>query len=167
MSSDNSLNPSKIDSASAEEPPSILPTPFLAPEEEAKLAFEELGETEELKKHNLDALRQMISEAPEEDRIEDTSDDNLIRFLRGKKHNVEKVCTYVLYPVMRILFDKHILVLVCVILCKCSYSILHSISNNMGLICLLYNIMIAIIMLFVCCYHCFLDGGSSILVDLL
>ena len=58
--------------------------PLDLPEELALVAKEELNETPDLRQEALDNLRQLISELPK-DRLEDTSDANLIRFLRSKK----------------------------------------------------------------------------------
>jgi hypothetical protein len=54
------------------------------PEDLLKIAFEELGETKEIRKEKLIELRELINNLPDEEyKLEDTSDKNLIRFLRG------------------------------------------------------------------------------------
>jgi hypothetical protein len=53
-------------------------------------AFRELGETEASRNEALQDLRRRIEELPVEERIQDTSDRNLIRFIRARKYNPEK-----------------------------------------------------------------------------
>lgn len=67
------------------------------PEDLLKIAFEELGETKEIRKEKLIELRELISKLPnEEDKLDDTSDKNLIRFLRGILITL-LTCIYLLY----------------------------------------------------------------------
>lgn len=54
------------------------------------IAYREFQETSELREQKLDELRSMIAQLPEEQRIADLSDKNLIRFIRGRKYNMEK-----------------------------------------------------------------------------
>jgi hypothetical protein len=60
------------------------------PKELQEVAFEEFGETEELRTSQLLALREEINQLPEIDRLTDTGDVNLIRFLRSRKFDIEK-----------------------------------------------------------------------------
>lgn len=57
-----------------------------------KLAFDEFGETIELRTTSLNNLRDKIAllDNPE-DKIKDTSDENLIRFLRARKYDMDRV----------------------------------------------------------------------------
>src|SRR4051812_40802652 len=63
--------------------------PLDLPPDLVDVAFREFGETPELRSQKLFELKQRIAELPDEDRISDTSDLNLIRFLRGRKYNVD------------------------------------------------------------------------------
>lgn len=56
------------------------------------IAFNEFGETTALRHAKLQELREMIDNVKNvEDRIQNTSDVNLIRFLRARKYDLEKV----------------------------------------------------------------------------
>jgi hypothetical protein len=70
--------------------PTLLIIPMELPEELKQIAFDELGETPEIREATLVELRRRILELPEQDRIEDLRDANLIRYLRGRKFNVDK-----------------------------------------------------------------------------
>jgi len=62
----------------------------LSPELEA-IAFSEFGETNELRDSSLIELRQRIQALPDvSDRLVDSSDRSLIRFLRSRKFDIEK-----------------------------------------------------------------------------
>lgn len=63
--------------------------PLDLPEDLKEIAFRELGETPEVRREKLVELRGRISMLPEEDRISDTTDRNLIRFLRGRKYDID------------------------------------------------------------------------------
>lgn len=57
----------------------------------AKIALDDFGETPTLRRQALLDLRQLITELPDpNDRLEDVSDSNLIRFIRGRKYDLEK-----------------------------------------------------------------------------
>ena len=60
------------------------------PDDLAKIAFREFGETPYLRNIKIKDLSNAISNLPIEDRINDLSSSNLVRFLRGKKYNMEK-----------------------------------------------------------------------------
>ena len=63
--------------------------PLDLPADLIDIAFKEFGETKELRARKLFQLKQLIADLPEEDRIPDTSDVNLIRFLRGRKYDMD------------------------------------------------------------------------------
>eukprot|EP01038_Epipyxis_sp_PR26KG_P005726 gene5726-7909_t len=52
-------------------------------------ALEQLGETPELRDRSLRKLRSLIEKLPKEEQLANRSDENLIRFLRGKKFDVK------------------------------------------------------------------------------
>lgn len=54
----------------------------------AKIALADFNETDESRQTALVELRRKISELPPADRIADTSDENLVRFLRAKKYDM-------------------------------------------------------------------------------
>jgi len=56
----------------------------------AKMAFDEFGETPSSRLEALNELRNRINSLPENDRLKDTSDANIIRFLRARKMDVDK-----------------------------------------------------------------------------
>lgn len=56
----------------------------------AELAFTNYGETTENRKKLLDQLKTRLEALPEEDRLHDLSDQNLIRFLRCRKFDLER-----------------------------------------------------------------------------
>ena len=56
----------------------------------ADLVDNDLGETPQKRLVAIKAFRESILQLPANNRIEDLSDENLIRFLRGKKYNMEK-----------------------------------------------------------------------------
>lgn len=57
----------------------------------AKIAYEEFGETSELRKQAIIELRQKIEcLSNPNDRLIDTSDRNLIRFIRSRKYNIDE-----------------------------------------------------------------------------
>ena len=56
---------------------------------QAAIAFEEYGETEEMRRSGLSKLRSLILALPEEDRLNDLGDANLIRFLRCRKFDID------------------------------------------------------------------------------
>jgi hypothetical protein len=65
--------------------------PLDLPKELQELAFQELGETIENRTIALEKLRLKINEhSNEKERLKDTTDRNLIRFLRTKKYDIEK-----------------------------------------------------------------------------
>ena len=65
----------------------------------AKIAFEDFGETPERRQQALIDLRKRIAELPnEKDRLEDVSDVNLIRFIRGRKYDLEKALETTIAP---------------------------------------------------------------------
>jgi hypothetical protein len=55
-----------------------------------EFAFQRYGETPETRKQKLAEMRQQISALPSQDQIKDTSDKNLIRFLRVRKFRVNE-----------------------------------------------------------------------------
>jgi hypothetical protein len=65
--------------------------PLDLPPELAKIAYDDFGETPEVRRQALTDLRKRIAELPDQkDRLEDVSDANLIRFVRGRKYNLDK-----------------------------------------------------------------------------
>ena len=56
----------------------------------ATVAFNLYGETKELRKTSLTELRNRIKALPSNDQLDDTSDYNLIRFLRFRKYDLDK-----------------------------------------------------------------------------
>lgn len=60
------------------------------PSELQQIAFEEFGETSEKRVEYIAELRRRILLLPENDRITDLSEKNLLRFLRGRKFNLDK-----------------------------------------------------------------------------
>lgn len=66
------------------------------PEDLKRMAMEEFGEeTVEQRRIALDTLRARLMELPEDERLSDMSDKSLIRYIRGKKYNVEKAFSVV------------------------------------------------------------------------
>jgi hypothetical protein len=59
------------------------------PEDLKEFAFQRYGETPETRVQKLQEMRELIANLPPEDRIEDVSDVNLIRFLRVRKFVVK------------------------------------------------------------------------------
>ena len=51
---------------------------------------EQLGETPEVRTAALAALREKIAQLPQADRIENTSDNHMIRFLRARKFDIDE-----------------------------------------------------------------------------
>ena len=65
--------------------------PLDLPEDLAKIAFETFGETPKTRRAALIELRKKIGELPDEkDRLVDTSDANLIRYIRGRKYDLAR-----------------------------------------------------------------------------
>jgi hypothetical protein len=64
--------------------------PLEIPEPLRTIAREDLGETPEVRCKALQELRSKIAALPESDRLADVSDQNLIRFLRCRKYDMEK-----------------------------------------------------------------------------
>ncbi len=64
--------------------------PLEVPEHLRAIARDELGETPEVRARALQELRTRIAALPESDRLADVSDQNLIRFLRCRKYDMEK-----------------------------------------------------------------------------
>ena len=65
--------------------------PLELPESLKKMAFEDFGETTETRKAALIELRKRIGELPDEkDRMVNTTDANLIRYIRGRKYDLDK-----------------------------------------------------------------------------
>jgi hypothetical protein len=60
------------------------------PEELRQSAYDKYGETEESKLAAVEALRERIRALPLEDQLDDQSSDNLIRFIRVRKYNLDK-----------------------------------------------------------------------------
>lgn len=60
------------------------------PADLVKRAKEELGETPKRLRDVLDTLRARIAALPPHDRLEDVSDANLVRFVRGRKYRIER-----------------------------------------------------------------------------
>ena len=56
----------------------------------ARMAYEAMGETREKRREAIGALRAAIASQPQEDRLADTTDANLIRFVRGCKYDMAK-----------------------------------------------------------------------------
>ena len=56
----------------------------------AKQALEEFGETPEKRTVALSALRARIAALPAADQLADTTDANIIRFLRARKYDIDK-----------------------------------------------------------------------------
>lgn len=56
----------------------------------AKQALEEFGETPERRTMALTELRARIAALPSEDQLADTTDANIIRFLRARKYDMDK-----------------------------------------------------------------------------
>ena len=69
--------------------------PLELPDHLRTIAREELGETPEVRRQSLEELKRRIAALPEVDRLSDVSDQNLIRFLRSRKYDIEKAlqCT--------------------------------------------------------------------------
>lgn len=63
--------------------------PLDLPDELIPIALKELGETPEIRALKLNELKDKIARLPPEDHIVDTSDLSLIRFLRGRKYDVD------------------------------------------------------------------------------
>ena len=63
---------------------------FNLPEELAALALKDVGETKERRSAALLELRERIEALPESDRLSDTSDANIIRFIRSRKYDIAK-----------------------------------------------------------------------------
>ena len=65
--------------------------PLELPENLKKIAFENFGETPETRRAALIALRKRIGELPDEkDRLVNTTEANLIRFIRGRKYDIDR-----------------------------------------------------------------------------
>ena len=65
--------------------------PLNLPDFLAKIALEDFGETPETRAAALVELRKRIAELPDEkDRLEDVTDGNLIRFIRGRKYDMDR-----------------------------------------------------------------------------
>jgi len=65
--------------------------PLELPESLKKIAFDDFGETPETRKAALLDLRKRINELPDEkDRLVNTSDQNLIRYIRGRKYDLDR-----------------------------------------------------------------------------
>ena len=63
--------------------------PLELPEYLKKMAFDDFGETPETRRAALLELRKRINELPDEkDRLVNTSDSNLIRYIRGRKYDL-------------------------------------------------------------------------------
>lgn len=56
----------------------------------SSIALRDFGETPESRTLALNQLRERIAELPAEDRLADTSDANIIRFLRARKYDLDK-----------------------------------------------------------------------------
>ena len=65
-------------------------SPLVLPEELRKIAHEQLGETPEILEASLKTLREKIAQLPEADRISDTTDENIVRFLRARKFKIDE-----------------------------------------------------------------------------
>ena len=65
--------------------------PLELPEYLKKMAFDDFGETPETRRAALLELRKRINELPDEkDRLVNTSDSNLIRYIRGRKYDLDR-----------------------------------------------------------------------------
>ena len=65
--------------------------PTELPEYLKKIAFENFGETPETRRTALIELRKRIGELPDEkDRLVNTTDSNLIRYIRGRKYDLDR-----------------------------------------------------------------------------
>lgn len=56
----------------------------------AAIALRDFGETPEIRNASLKELRQKIAALPAADQLSDTSDVNIIRFLRARKYDIDK-----------------------------------------------------------------------------
>lgn len=65
-------------------------SPLVLPEGLKKIAEEQLGETPEILEASLKTLREKIAQLPEAERITDTTDENIVRFLRARKFKIDE-----------------------------------------------------------------------------